>query len=104
MKGYWPISSRDMVVTFTVKDEGTKAYIGNRSCKYPFKDDPNSIRSECHIGGFILDKIDAANTRLTSINNLDIKGSIPSFCKGWIDGKRAESLATMEEKIKPFII
>jgi len=50
MKGFGPVSSRDMVLTFTVKNEG---------------------------------------------NNMDIKGSIPSFFKGWLDGKRAESLATM---------
>jgi hypothetical protein len=103
MKGMGPVSARDMVLTFTVKDEGTKAYIGNRSCKYPFKDDPDVIRAECYIGGTILEKIDAGKTRLISLSNMDIKGSIPGFFKGWLDGKKAESLATMEKKIKPFI-
>jgi len=95
MKGFGPVSSRDMVLTFTVKNEGNKAYIGNRSCNYPYKGDPDAIRADCKIGGFILEKIDGTKTRLTSISNMDIKGSIPSFFKGWLDGKRAESLATM---------
>ena len=48
------VSDREMVVVNTVKVEGTKAYIGNRSCKYPFKKHKDTVMIEVHAAGYIL--------------------------------------------------
>lgn len=49
-----PISDREMVTTYTTHLEGNKAYIGNRSCKYPFKKHPDTVISDVHVSGIIL--------------------------------------------------
>jgi len=96
MKGFGPVSSREMVVVVTFKKEGNKAYVGNRSCNYPYKGDPDSIRAEAIVAGMILEKVTEGQTKLISISNVDIKGSVPNFIRNWLAEKRAESLVTIE--------
>ena len=56
-KAMFPFSSREVVAINTCKVEGKKAYCGNRSCNYPCKTDPNAIRMELYIAGFILESV-----------------------------------------------
>lgn len=93
MSGKGPISSREIVAVFTFKQEGNKTYLGNRSCNYPYKGDPDAIRAEAIVGGFILEKVSEGQTKITTITNVDIKGSIPDFIRNWMVEKRAQSLA-----------
>lgn len=50
-----PVSDREIVAVNTVRVEGnSKAYIGNRSCKYPFQKHPDTVVANAHVSGFIL--------------------------------------------------
>lgn len=100
MNGFGPVSGREMVVVNTVKSDGSKAYIGNKSCDFPVKEDPDLVRAEVYVTGNILEKVGANQTKLISIADIDIKGSVPGFIKNSMGGKRAASIAGIEEKIK----
>ena len=95
MKMPGPVSDREVVAVNTVRVEGNKAYVGNKSCKFPFNKHPDTVIAELHIAGFILEKIDAGRTNITSISDVDVKGSIPGFIKNSLASKRVESLLTL---------
>lgn len=100
MQGGGPISPSELVVVNTIQSDGQKAYIGNRSCNFPVKEDPDLVRAEVHVTANILEKIGEKQTKLTSIADIDIKGMVPNFVKGTIGSKRAASLANIEDKIR----
>jgi len=55
MAGFGPVSSREIVAVNSVRREGNKAYIGNRSCNYIYvSSDADAVRAEVHVGGYIL--------------------------------------------------
>ena len=99
MKMPGPVSDRQICVVNTVKVEGNKAYVGNKSCNYNFNKDKDSEVAHIHCGGSILEKMDQ-RTKITSISDVDIGGSIPDFVKNAMASKRAENLAKLEQVIK----
>lgn len=99
MKLPGPISNREVVAVNTVRVIGDKAYIGNRSCNFPVNLNKDNVLAQIHAGGFILER-NGDKTRITSISDVDVKGSIPGFVKNGMAGKRAEALLNLEEKIR----
>lgn len=79
----------------TVKIEGNKAYVGNRSCRFTLNKHPDTVIAELHVAGFILEKIDAGRTSVTNISDVDVKGSIPGFIKNAMASKRVENLSKL---------
>lgn len=88
MKMPGPISNREVVAVNTVRIEGNRAFVGNKSCNFPFQKDPDTVLAELHLAGFILEKIDANRTNLINISDVDVKGSIPGFIKNSLASKR----------------
>ncbi len=88
MKMPGPVSDREVVAVNTVKIEGNKAYVGNKSCKFPFNKHPDTVIAELHAAGFILEKIEEGKTNITNISDVDIKGSIPGFVQNTLASKR----------------
>ena len=99
MKLPGPISNREVVAVNTTRVEGNKAYCGNRSCIYPCKNDSSAVRAQLYIGGNIIESAEGGKTKVTSISDIDIKGSIPDFVKKAMSGKRVENLLAIEKKI-----
>lgn len=100
VEGFWPISDRDMVFVNTLESEGGKTYLGNKSCQFPVKEDPDSVRMEIIVSGSILEKLDEQRCKLTSISDVDLKGSIPNFVKNSLATKRAASFSKLEKAIR----
>lgn len=95
MDGLGPVSAREMVMTFTLRSEGNKCYIGSRSCNYPYKADPDAILVNTVVAGYILEKVNQGQTKMTSIFDIDIKGSVPNFIQNWLVVKRSESIVNL---------
>ena len=98
-----PISNRELVAVNTVRMQGDRGYLGNRSCGYPVKNDPDAVRAEAQAAGFIAEKLDAGRTRVINISDLDVKGSIPGFVKSAMSGKRIEVMKSLEQKINSLV-
>ena len=102
MEGAGPVSSREVVAVNSIRQENSKkAYIGSRSIDYPCKfADPDSVRAELHVAGFIIEALDGGKTKVTSFNDIDLKGMIPGFIKNSMSKKRASNIVELEEKIR----
>jgi len=88
-KGVWPVADRDFVnVARKLREDEGKAYIGTTSCNYPFPAVDKVVRGEVYIGGYIIEKIDESNTRVTYISDADMKGSIPGMVKNTLSSKQ----------------
>jgi hypothetical protein len=55
IEGFWPISDREMVFVNTLEREGAKTYLGNKSCEFSVKEDPDIVRMEIIVSGSILE-------------------------------------------------
>lgn len=56
--GIWPVEDRDLV-NVAKKEEGADVcYIATQACDYPYPKQNKVTRAICHIGGWILKKID----------------------------------------------
>jgi hypothetical protein len=100
MKGVAMVSDREMIAVFTFHREGDKIYFGNRSCEYPCKPFPDTVRAFAHCGGYIMEKTGENTTKLVSIVDIDVNGSIPGFMKNKMATMRANTLAELEGKIR----
>jgi hypothetical protein len=52
-----------------------------------------------HVNGFIIERVDANRTKITNVSDVDPKGSIPGFVVNAMAGKRAEIMASLEQRI-----
>ena len=102
MEGFGPVSSREIVAVNTFhKESDQKYYVGNRSIDMECKlADPDAVRAHVYVGGFVIEAVDAGNTRITAFNDVDMKGMIPDFIKNQMAKKRASNIVGLEEKIK----
>jgi hypothetical protein len=57
-------------------------------------------RANCHIGGWVLKKVDAASTNVVYISDVDLAGSIPDILRGQLSQKQAELPSKVEAALK----
>lgn len=65
-------------------------------CNFPYAKQDGCTRAICHIGGWILKKIDDKTTLVIYISDVDLAGSIP----GMIKNKLAERQASLPSKVE----
>lgn len=93
----WPVAQRDIVL-MVYKDIGEeKVYIASKSCGFPCKEEKGTVRAEVYIGGYIIEKIDENQTKVTYISDADIKGSIPSMIKNKLSERQGSIPANIEK-------
>jgi hypothetical protein len=93
------VSNRELIILHTIQIDGNKAYIGYRSCSFPVKVNSSNVIAEVHINGFIIEKVDGGRTKVANLSDIDPKGMVPGFVKGAMAAKRAEVLASLEQRI-----
>ena len=81
--GIWPVWGRDLVSCEIdrLEEGGKKRYIGFRVSKMPYPERSDFVRGVCNVGGYILERVDDRNTRVTYLSDLDIRGTAPDFIK-----------------------
>lgn len=98
--GIWPVEDRDLVnVGIKVEEQGV-CYIATQKCDFPFPAVKKVTRATCHIGGWILKEIDAENTLLIYISDVDLAGSIPQMIKNQLAQKQASLPSRVEKCLK----
>ncbi len=81
-------------------NEGSKFYIGEKSCNYPVEPNPKFVRAHMHIGGWVFEKIDNNSTKVTNYADIDPRGNIPEFLKNFVAEKRIQELKNLEGILK----
>lgn len=93
--GIWPVEDRDLV-NVAMKEEGANiCYIANKGCSFPYPKVDKVTRAFCHIGGYILKKIDEEKTFVIYISEVDLAGNIPQM----IQNKLSERQASLPSRI-----
>ena len=88
-KGIWPVSDRDFVnVGVKLRESDSKMYIGTKACNYPYPEVKGVVRGEVYIGGYIIQKVDETQTKVTYISDADLKGNIPGMVKNALSVKQ----------------
>lgn len=102
--GMWPVQDRDLV-NCTTKEKGDDVcYIATQACNYPYPQPDKVTRATCYIGGWILKKIDAQNTYVIYISDVDLAGSIPGMIKNKLAEKQAGLASRVEKALKAWMI
>jgi hypothetical protein len=57
-------------------------------------------RANCHIGGWVLQKIDGSSTNCIYVSDVDLAGSIPDVLRGQLSQKQAELPSKVEAALK----
>lgn len=98
--GIWPVEDRDLV-NVSLKEKGADVcYIATQACNYPHPLQKGVTRATCHIGGWILKKIDAENSYAIYISDVDLAGSIPQMIKNQLAQKQASLPSRIEKALK----
>jgi hypothetical protein len=79
-----------MVNVGLFKKEEDVCWIASQSITYPYPKQDKVTRATCHIGGWVLKKIDKDNTYCIYISDVDLEGSIPQALKNQLSEKQAE--------------
>ena len=87
--GIWPVEDRDFVSVAAKTASADSCYIATQACDFPYPKQNKTTRAICHIGGWILKKIDAQSTHVIYISDIDLAGSIPQMIKNQIAQKQA---------------
>ena len=95
----WPMDDRDLVMIRVKTNDGKRLIVSDRSINYEFPLEKGVIRAVNNIGGFIVDKISENEVKLTSVSDIDFKGSIP----GMIKKKISEAQGKMPAKFRDAI-
>ena len=84
-----PAHDRQVCAVHTAKRESEgKAYIGMKSCDYPFEKEKKAQLATVHMAGFIIDRVDEHSTNLTYISDVDLNGHIPEAIQNGMTNKR----------------
>lgn len=75
-------------------------YISSQQCNFPYPKQNKVTRAFCHIGGYVLKKIDDKNTLVIYISDVDLAGSIPGMVKNQLAQKQASLPAFIEKNLK----
>ena len=98
--GIWPVEDRDLV-NIAAKEEGADiSYIANKFCNFPYPKQDKVTRAKCHIGGFVLKKIDENSTFVIYISEVDLSGSIPQMIQNKLSEKQASLPSRIEGVLK----
>ena len=90
-KGIWPVANRDFVNVVTrLKESDSKFFMGVKACNYPHPEVKGVVRAEVYIGGYIMEKVDELNTKVTYFSDADLKGNIPQMVKNQLSSKQGE--------------
>lgn len=92
IKTPFPLDNREAVnmqISFT---EGSKYYIGIKSCNYPIEQNSKFVRAHMNIAAWIFERVDANRTKVVNFSDMDPKGNIPDFFKNFIAEKRVQAL------------
>ena len=101
--GIWPVEDRDLV-NIGIKVKGDEeCLIATQHCDYPRALEKKVTRAKCFIGGWVLKKIDAENTLLIYISDVDLAGSIPQMIKNQLAQKQASLPSRVEKVLKWFM-
>ena len=66
--GIWPVEDRDLVSVAMIEEQPDVCYIANMGCDFPHPKVDKVTRAFCHIGGYILKKIDEEKTLVIYIS------------------------------------
>lgn len=102
--GIWPVEDRDLV-NVSLKEKGAEVcYIATQACGFPYPKENKVTRAICHIGGWILKKVDAENSYAIYISDVDLAGSIPQMIKNQLAQKQASLPSRVEKSLKNWVI
>jgi hypothetical protein len=96
----WPVEDRDFVnLTYFLEGEEI-CWIASSVYDYPYPKQEKVTRGICHIGGWILKKVDNESTYCIYISDADLEGSIPHLVKKQQSEKQAELPSRVESALK----
>ena len=98
--GEGPFSARDFVMVGYVQEREGKFYMTSSTCDYPFPEVKGKVRASLYVGGFITEKISEEQTKVTYIQDSDLKGSIPQMLKNKISQEQGQLAAMIEPAMK----
>lgn len=75
-------------------------YIATKHCSYPYPKQDKVTRAICHIGGYVLKKIDEKTSYAIYISDVDLAGSIPQMIKNQLAQKQASLPSRIEAALK----
>lgn len=97
--GIWPVEDRDLV-NVALKEKGEDVcYIATQACNFPYPKQNKVTRALCHIGGWVLKKIDANSCYAIYISDVDLAGSIPQMIKNQLAQKQASLPSRIEKSL-----
>ena len=101
MKGMLIVSSRDLSIiwhSFPLSDGSH--FIMQCSVVDDRIPETDSVRAEAIINGLLLEKASSSSTRITSITNIDPKGSIPSTLINSMTGRQHDIFVAIKRKLE----
>ena len=98
--GIWPVEDRDLVNVATKEEGPNVCYIANKACDYVIPKVDKVTRAVCHIGGYILKKIDEEKTFVIYISEVDLCGNIPQMIQNKLSEKQASLPSRIEKVLK----
>lgn len=87
--GIWPVEDRDLVNVAMKEKSDDVCWIATQACNFPYPKQNKVTRATCHIGGWVLKKIDADHTLCIYISDVDLAGSIPQMIQNQLAQKQA---------------
>ena len=98
--GIWPVANRDFINVGAKVNMGEKCVIATKICAYPYPEEKGVVRGVCHIGGYILEKVDENKTKVIYISDVDLMGKIPGMVKKQVSKKQGEVVSRVEAEMK----
>ena len=98
--GIWPVEDRDLVNVATKEEGANVCFIANKFCDFPYGKVQSVTRAICHIGGYILKKIDEEKTFVIYISEVDLCGNIPQMIQNKLSEKQAIIPSRIEKVLK----
>ena len=94
------MANRDFINVGAKVNMGEKCVIATKICAYPYPEEKGVVRGVCHIGGYILEKVDENKTKVIYISDVDLMGKIPGMVKKQVSKKQGEVVSRVEAEMK----
>ena len=101
MKGKLVVSSRDIsAIWYSFPLTDGSHFIMQCSVLDDRIPETDSVRAEAIINGLLLEKVSSSTTKITSVTNMDPKGSIPSSFVNSMAGKQHDVFVAVKKRLE----
>lgn len=74
--------------------------MGSKSCSFPYPEVKGVVRGDVNIGGYIVEKIDGQNCKVTYISDANLNGNIPQMVQNKLASGQGEVAGRVFETMK----